>query len=91
MFHNFNQPKPVDWECTDYEYAKLQVLNSMSYNLNQLNQKLDAVDSTYTVEMLTHIVNSHAHAIVDVVEKKRGYYSGNYSSDTNNTGHYDGS
>ena len=44
-YHNFNKPKPLDWECSDYEYAKLQVLNSLSRNLKILGDRLDAVDS----------------------------------------------
>ena len=88
-YHNFHSPKPIDWECSEYEYRKLQVLNQLSANLKTLGDRLDAVDSTYTAEMLTEIVNEHARAILDVVDKNNGYYSGNYST-SNTGGHYDG-
>ena len=90
-YHNFHKPKPIEWECTDYEYRKLQVLNSLSANLKTLGDRLDAVDATYSAEMLAEIVNSHARSIIDVVDKNNGYYSGNYTADTNNSGHYNGS
>ena len=89
-YHNFNKPKPLDWECSDYEYAKLQVLNSLSYQLKVLGDRLDAVDSTYSAEMLSEIINTHARSILDAVDKKNGYYSGNYTT-SNTGGHYDGS
>ena len=81
--------KPEHWECSDYEYEKLRVLNSMSYQLKILGDRLDAVDSTYTADMLKAIVDSHAQAIVEVVQKKNGHYNGNYTS--SGGGHYDGS
>ncbi len=86
---NWKRSKPVDWECSNYEYEKLRTLNSLSYQLKILGDRLDAVDSTHTAEMLAEIVNTQARAILDVVDRNNGHYTGNYT--TSNGGHYDGS
>lgn len=79
--------KPDDW--SQYQWENLRTLNSISYQLKCLNDKLDSVDVRTSYETIDGIVTETAWQVLRVIERNSGHYRdpNSYS----HTGHYDGS
>ena len=84
---NWMRKKPDDWD--EYQWEYLRTLNGLSYQLKVLGDRLDAIDSSTSSEVLAEIVNSSALEILRVVERNNGYYS--TSNTTSYSGFYNGS